>query len=366
MFSGIKVGRIRGIPVVVNWTLLIAGALFTYLLATSQFPLAAPGAAAAEYWVAGAVGAFLFFVCVGAHELSHSVVAQRNGVTVERITLWLLGGVAQLSGRVGTAGAEFRIAIAGPLMSVALGAAFGGVSWALVALGAPDVMVALFVWLAIINVVLAVFNLAPAAPLDGGRVLAAALWAVWRDKARAQLAAANVGRVFGVLLCALGVAMFFIGESGLWFILLGWFVFAVATAERRVARLERAVGTATVREVMNPHPVTVPGWITVDYFWSSPPLGHHHVYPVARWEGGVHGAVRVERLDQVPLGARTSVRVQDLADPAPEARPDELVVDVLERANGPLLMVVEGGQLVGVVTAEDLLRLQSGQSASTV
>lgn len=366
MFGGIRLGRIFGIPVLVNWTLLVAGVLFTYTLAVGELPFAAPGAHPAAYFVAGAVGAVLFFACVGAHELSHSLVAQRNGVGVERITLWLLGGVAQLSGKVRTAGAEFRIAVAGPLMSVALGACFGGVAWLSYTVGIPDVIVAMFVWLAFVNIVLAVFNMIPAAPLDGGRVLAAVLWGIWKDRFRAQIVAANVGRVFGVGLIAVGVVQLFTGGNGIWLWLLGLFIITVANAERRTAQLERTVGERTVRDVMNPHPVTVAGWTTVEYFWMSPPLGHHHVYPVQRWDGGVHGIVRVERLAQVPAPRRAEVRVQDLAEPATEAAPDEALIDVLDRATGPLLLAVEGGRLVGVVTAEDLQLVRTGNHPATV
>ena len=230
MESSVTIGRIRGVVVAVHWTVLFVLALVTLSLAAGIFPDDVGGYNAAAYWVAALATGVLFLVSILAHEASHAVVALRHGVAVERITLWLLGGVAQLEGGARAPADEFLIAVAGPVMSIAIGVVGGALAFGLDAASAPALLVEMLKWLAGINLVLAVFNLVPAAPLDGGRVLRAALWAKSKDRLRATVIASKAGRLFGVALIAGGVLLFLGGGNGLWFALLGWFVINAASA----------------------------------------------------------------------------------------------------------------------------------------
>ena len=185
MNENLSLGRIAGIHVGLNWSLLVVAALIAWSLATGILPPAAPGEASAAYWTAGVVSALVFLASLLAHELAHSIVAARRGVRVEGITLWLFGGVSKLGGDAGTPAIEATVAIVGPLTSLSVAVVVALVGLAVGAAGAPAILVAGLCWLAGINVALGLFNLVPGFPLDGGRLLRALLWR-WRgDRVRA-------------------------------------------------------------------------------------------------------------------------------------------------------------------------------------
>src|SRR5262249_17692453 len=220
-----------------DWSLLLIAGLLTLSLAGDQFPSEFPGEPTAAYWIVGLVAAGLFFASVLSHELAHSLVARRHGVEVDGITLWMLGGVAKLGGESPTAGAELRIASAGPATSVGLAALFGVGAFTASALGAPGLPRAALAWLALINGILAIFNLIPAAPLDGGRILSSLLWFHHGNRYRAAATAAQVGVVFGWLLVGLGGVGWLagLGFGTLWTALIGWFLISAARAGGQMA-----------------------------------------------------------------------------------------------------------------------------------
>ncbi len=266
--NSIRLGRIFGIPVGLDVSLLLIAGLLTFSLAADQFPAEFPGEPTAAYWVVGLVAAGLFFASVLAHELAHSLVARRNGVQVDGITLWMLGGVAKLGGESPTAGAELRIAAAGPATSVGLAGLFALSALALSALGAPGLLGSALAWLALINGILALFNLIPAAPLDGGRILSSLLWFRHGNRYRAVATAAQVGVVFGWILVGVGAAGFVagLGFGTLWTALIGWFLISAARAEGEMARSRLAFGDARVRDVMVADPPRVRGWLSISEF----------------------------------------------------------------------------------------------------
>lgn len=231
MRATLRLGRFFGVEVAAHWSVLVIAGLIGYGLTG--------GTADATLWAVVVPTVFVFLGSLLAHELSHSVVAKRNGMEVRGITLWMLGGVAQLGGPMPTAGAEFRIAAAGPAMSYALAASFFGLFKLAGPLGAPDLMGQALEWLAFVNVVLGTFNLIPAAPLDGGRILASAIWAVTHDRTRGEMIATRVGQGFGALLVGAGVVGPFVGVPyvSLWTAFMGLFVLRAATAEYQNARL---------------------------------------------------------------------------------------------------------------------------------
>ena len=358
MRESIRLGRIFGIPVGVNWTLLAILGLLTYDLA-----IGLPGGPTVAAVTVAGLAAVVFFGSVLLHELAHSIVARRYGLRVDGITLWLLGGVSRLEGEVPTAGAAARIAIAGPAVSLGLAVGFGALALAADGLGLPAVVAAAVGWLAVINGVVAAFNLVPAAPLDGGRILGAALWAHYHDRDRGQLGAARAGRVFGWLLIGFGIWGFLAGAGlfGLWPAVLGWFMLSLADAEARYYGLRQSTRGRTVADAMTPVTSGEPGWLTVEGFLDHVGDTRGRGFIVDRWDGGPAGVVTLETLRNVPASARGTTRALDVARPLAGlpivGRTDDLL-DAWARTSGPrpLLVVRDGDDVVGVVTSEDLRR----------
>ena len=266
MAPSIRIGRLFGIDIGVNWSLIFIFALIAWTLATQFLPLptVAPGQPALAYWVAGAAGALAFYACLLAHELAHALVARRNGVKVAGITLWLFGGVSRLDGEPKSAGAEALIAGVGPLTS--LGVAV--IAFALTLLPLPLLAAYLFGWLAYVNLALALFNLVPAFPLDGGRLLSAWFW--WRSGSRQRGVhnAVRIGRVFAYGMIAFGVFALFTGAyiNGIWIVFVGWFLLSAGGSEEAGGAVRDLLRSVPVSAAMTSPVVTVPDWLTVEQF----------------------------------------------------------------------------------------------------
>jgi Zn-dependent protease len=364
MGSTFSLGRISGIRIGVNWSVLLIVVLLAYGLAVGQLPAAAPRRPAAEYAIAAVLTAVAYLGSLLAHELGHSLVARRNGLGVEGITLWFLGGVSELRGEVSGPAAEVRVSGVGPLVSLVLGGVFSLVAWVLQMSAAPGVLVAALAWLGGINLLLAVFNVIPAAPLDGGRLLQAVLWRITGDRLKAAVWSARAGQVFGWALIVLAAYLVLVRReyNWLWFALLGWFLVSAATSESQQAMLQSRLRTVPVRDVMTANPVTVPASATVAQFLSDYlPWHRHSAFPVVA-DGQAVGLITVHRANQVPAGQRGSTLVRDAACPLAEvaqATPDEPVADVLPRLTGcsdGRALVLADGQLAGIVSPADLSR----------
>ncbi|HKD33997.1 MAG TPA: site-2 protease family protein [Gaiellaceae bacterium] len=361
MGSSVRLGRIAGIEFGVNWSWLVVFALLVWTLASGIFPSTNPGLSKGTYIAAAIVAAFLFFVSLLLHEFGHALQARREGIEIDGITLWLFGGVARFKGSFPSAGAEFRVAVAGPLVSLALGVLF-----VLIALinGIPSVVDGAVSWLGYINLSLLAFNLIPAPPLDGGRILHAALWR-WRgDFAWATRVAANVGRGFGYLLIAAGIAMFiFQGSfSGAWLAFLGWFLLNAATAEARYLLTQQALRGLRVGDVMTSNPVVVSPDTTLGEFMDRVAFSQRHTtYPVVE-NGKVVGLLPFRCVANVPRGEWDTRRVRDCLvplDKVPVLREDEAAVDALaelSQSSGGHGLVVSNGGLAGIVSTSDLAR----------
>ena len=359
-----RLGRVFGIELRVDWSLVVIFALLTWDIAVVALPALTPSYSAVEYWAAAVLATALFLATLAAHELSHSLAARRRGISVHDITLWMLGGIATLDGNPKTPGDDLAIALAGPIASVTIGIAGIVLGIASAAISAPELVVASILWVAIINLVLAAFNLAPAAPLDGGRVLRAWLWKRSGDHADATIKAAHAGRAFAWLLMAGGFAEFaFGGAGGLWLIVLGWFVFNAARAEEHHETLQRALGGVRVRDVMTPDPTTAPDSITVaelidDFVLRSPASA----FPLIGPDGRVSGLATLSRCKSVPADQRARVLARDIAEPiarVAKAAPTDLVMDALGRtASAPgRILVFDGDVLAGIVTPTDVMRV---------
>ena len=206
MKQSIRLGRIAGIPIGMHWSVLLIGVLITDLLAISVLPAVIPRQPAGVYWAVAAAAAILFVAALAAHEIAHAIVARHWDVKVRSITLWALGGIAELEGDPPTPRADLQIAIAGPACSLAAGILFGGAAALARVTHSPSVLVVALAWLSLMNGMLAVFNLLPGAPLDGGRILRGLLWKRYDDRQRASRAATRSGQVLGIGIGEIGRA----------------------------------------------------------------------------------------------------------------------------------------------------------------
>lgn len=366
MRPSIRLGRIAGIQVGANAGVLVIVAILVFGLAAVRFPAAHPGRGAVAYVVTAVIAALLFLASLLAHEIAHALVAIRNGVQVDSITLWLFGGVAQLRGEMRSPGAEFAVAVIGPVTSLVLGGFFGAVAVGLNAAGADGLVVSAAAYLALVNVLLAIFNIIPAAPLDGGRVLRAALWKARGDRYAASVTAARAGRVFGYTMIGLGLVLvlFLGGLGGLWWALIGWFLVHAATAEEHHARLSQRLAGVRVADVMSPQPVTADPEAIVTAFVDGVAMRERFsTYPLTDADGRLTGLVTLNRIRAVPWERRGSVRLRDIAcppDEVPTARPSEPVMDLLPRlagcTDGRAVVVDDLGRAIGLVSPSDISR----------
>jgi Zn-dependent protease/CBS domain-containing protein len=358
--GNIRLGRIGGVEVRINWSWLVIFALIVWSLADGVFPSQNPGLSDRVHLAMAIVAALLFFASLLLHELGHAWEARREGMEIDGITLWLFGGVSQFKSRFPSAGAEFRIAIAGPLVSLVLGVVFVLIALA----GLPSAVDGVAAWLGYINLTLLVFNLIPALPLDGGRVLRAALWRRTGDLARATRIATEIGRGFGYLFIALGVAMFiFQGSfSGAWLAFIGWFLLQAATAEARYIATEAALAGLRVRDLMVRKPVTVDGDLTIGQFMDEVAQSRRFTtYPVVDADRPI-GLLAFSSVAAVPRSEWDTRRVRDAMIPldgVPLLTEDETAVDALTALSSPTSnrgLVVENGHLAGLLSITDLTR----------
>ncbi len=362
MTPSFTIARIAGIRIGINWSWLIVFALIVWTLESSIFPGTNPGLSTTTYLAMAFVAAVLYFTSLLAHELGHAVQARRDGVEIEGITLWLFGGVATFKGMFPSAGAELRIAIAGPAVSLLLGGLFVAVA-VVGGLGSAGDGVA--AWLGYINLLLLAFNLLPALPLDGGRVFRSLLWLRLRDFARATRIAADTGRGFGWFLIGVGLLLFIIGGawSGAWLAFLGWFLLNAAAAEGRYGLLRDALGDLRVRDLMIRRPESVAADSTLAEFMDG--IAHHHrftTYPVVADERVV-GLLPFASLARVPRRDWETTSVRDCmlgSDAVPHVREDESLLDaVADLQTGPIdrALVVADDHVVGLLSMTDLGRL---------
>jgi Zn-dependent protease/CBS domain-containing protein len=367
MNENLSLGRIAGIHVGLNWSLLVVAALIAWSLASSLLPSASPGQSSGAYWAAGVVSAFVFLASLLAHELAHSVVAMRRGIRVEGITLWLFGGVSRFSSDTSAPGAQALITFVGPLTSLLLGAVFYLAAAAFSGGANPGLLSATLAWLGYINIVLAVFNLVPAYPLDGGRLLQSLIWLRTGDRLRATRIAVRIGMGFAYLLIAYGLATFvFAGNlvGGVWSVFLGWFLLSAARSEEAGGLIRQALSGIRVVDVMTPNPVQAPDNVSVeDALHGYVLASRHSTFPTTDSGGGLTGLLTLAALKKVSPAARTTTLIKDVACPlesVPTASPTDPVTNLLGASDGcseGRTLVVDNGRLVGIVSPSDINRL---------
>lgn len=359
----IKLFKMFGFTVSMDWSWLILATLITWSLAEGVFRLNIPGLTSATYWLMGIAGAVGLFVSIVFHELSHSLVARRYGLPMKGITLFIFGGVAEMSEEPANAKTEFLMAIAGPISSVILAVVILGLWLGLIEFGAPVQITGVLFFLWMINLVLVVFNLIPAFPLDGGRVLRSALWGWKGDLRWATRIASRLGLGFGMILIVLGVAQIIFGGmiAGIWWVLIGWFVRSAAKQSYQQVVVREALAGEPVSRFMNPNPVSVPPDMTLqelveDYVYRY----GFALFPVVENER-LAGCITVQQVKQLPRESWGDYHVRDALSPCTQENtvsPTEDSVNLLGkmRSTGQSrVMVVDEGQLVGIITLKDLL-----------
>ena len=369
MNENLSLGRIAGIHVGLNWSLLVVAGLIAWSLATGLLPAASPGHTSGAYWTAGIVSAFVYLAGLLAHELAHSVVAVRRGVRVEGITLWLFGGVSRFSSESSSPGAQAWITFVGPLTSLLLGVVFFLAS---VAIGGgannPGLLAATLSWLGYINIILGVFNLLPAFPLDGGRILQSLIWLRTRDRLRATRIAARIGMAFAFLFIAYGLITFFAAGSligGVWSIFLGWFLLSAARAEEAGGLIRQALSGISVADVMTPNPVQAPDNITVEdalhgYILAS----RHSTFPTHDAGDQLSGLLTLTALKNVAPNARPTTLIKEIICPlekVPTVSPRDPATNLLNFPEGGCgegrTLVVDNSRLMGIVSPSDINRM---------
>ncbi|MCC7367656.1 MAG: site-2 protease family protein [Chloroflexi bacterium] len=362
MESSFTVARIRGIPIGVHYTWGIAVVLMTWSLAAGYFPMTYPGWSREAYWLVGAASAVLLFISVLLHELCHSVVAQARGLVVSSITLFIFGGVSNIASESDDPQDEFLVAVVGPVSSLAI----SGVCWlALQALpSATSPLGALVSYLATVNLMLAIFNILPGFPLDGGRVLRAILWGATRSVVRGTTIATVVGQILAFGFIGYGLLLIFEGSalSGLWIGFIGWFLNSAAEATRRHVQMEEGFRGITVARVMAPDPPFIAPALSVRELVDEYILRRGlRALPVAQ-DGQIVGLVTltdIKKLDEAEWG-RNSVGAIMTRAPIEAVGPGEPVTKALERIVqrdiNQLLVVDRDGTLLGILSRSDVMR----------
>ena len=366
MQAQVKLGRVFGIRIGLHYSWIIIAILIVFSL-VEQFRLVHRNWTAGAVWGTAILTAVLFFVCIVLHELGHSVVAQSRGIRVPSIVLFALGGVSQMERESPDAKTEFWMALAGPLVSFALGFLCLGLAYSMgwhggsPSLGSP--LVAMLAWLGYINFMLGVFNLIPAYPLDGGRVLRAATWWGTHSMERATRIAAIVGQVFAFLFILAGLWQFFTGHgfSGLWIAFIGWFLLDAARSSRAQVEIMHMLGGVKVRDVMERN------CALVDPYTNLQTLVDEHVWRDGRRcfmvqkDGYLAGLVTPSDISRVERRLWPLTTVEQAMRPVEQLRvvaPETPVTEALEtmaRENINQLPVVSNGHLEGIVSRGHLL-----------
>jgi len=361
--NGFRIGRILGFTIRVDFSWFIVFFLILWTFSVAVFPRQVPNLSTPVYLAMAVTATVIFFSSLLAHELSHSIVARRRGIRVEGITLFIFGGVAQTHGEPETAQDEFAIAGIGPLTSVAIGILLIGAGYLLNQAGASRAVTAVLGYTGVLNIILAVFNLMPGFPLDGGRLFRAFVWKITGDPRRATRIASAAGSAFGFLLVALGFLQVFQGAlvGGLWLVFIGWFLRNAAIASWRHYLVKQALQGVRAEQVMSRNPVTVPPDLSLEELTNEYLLRQKYVvYPVL--DGGTSpiGVIGLAQVREVPREEWSKRRVRDTMTPVDETntvRSDDDVDRVMDRLSQSSLkrvLVVDDGELVGIISPVDI------------
>jgi len=356
-----------GFEIKVDMSWLILAALITWSLASGLFPEYYKDLPKSAYWWMGIAGAIGLFLSIIVHELTHSIVARHYGVSMKEITLFIFGGVAHMEEDPSSPKAEFMIAVVGPVSSFLLAAS----AFLLYKVGAysgwPVTLTGVLNYLSWLNMILAVFNLIPAFPLDGGRILRSALWKWKKDIRWSTNIAAQIGSGFGLMLIIMGIFYIVKGNfvGGLWWFLIGLFVRAAAQSSYRQILARNLFHAKKVRDLMVTNPVTVPRAISLEDFIRDYVYKYHfQAYPVVSF-GRLTGCIFLKQVASIPREQWAQHTVGSVAVPCSKEitiGPDEdanKALDLMNRTGNSRLLVVQGDELEGILSLKDMLALLS-------
>lgn len=356
--------RLFGFPIRLDLSWIFIAVLLTWTLAGAYFPQAQSGLSPGSYLVMGLLGMLGLFASVVLHEIGHSVVARHYNLEIRGITLFIFGGVAEMMEEPRSPGVEFLVAIGGPLVSLAL----AGLFWLLARLPAPAEISGILQYLALVNTVLLVFNMVPALPLDGGRVLRAILWRFGGNVRRATLLCSRIGAALGWILIGLGLLQLLAGfiVGAIWWAILGMFLRGAAINAYQQLLLRRLLEGEPVRNFMIQDPVTVRETDTVEYLVEHYIYQHHHkTFPVTDGSGRLLGSVSTRQVREIPHGEWSAKTVGEIMEPVGESNTigsgqDTLrALSTMNRGGKSRLLVVDGDQLQGILSLKDLMKFFS-------
>lgn len=356
-----RIGRVAGIDIFVDSSWFFILVLFTWMLATSYFPEGLPGYRGTLYWPLSLVTSLLVFACVLAHELAHSIVAVKQGDPVRRITLFILGGVAQITEEPKDPLSEFVMAVVGPIASFILGSFFFLLAILFLVINAP--LRAMFFYLGLINIVLGAFNLLPGFPMDGGRVLRSIVWKITGDLRKSTRIASLSGQAFSFLLVAIGIFQVLGGSlSGLWMIFIGWFLYSAAARGYKQVLMKSQLSGVTASDLMVMEFEILPADMSVKRLVNDYILKRKgHAFLVGDKES-LEGVVCFEDVKAVPRRSWPEAKVKDIMTPREKLEvvsPDTDGENILARfvsGNIHQVSVMEGDEVMGIICRSDIFR----------
>lgn len=360
----LKIFELFGVEVKIDTSWIFIAVLVTWSLAAGVFPAQYPELPSQTYWIMGVLGAFLLFFSIIFHEFSHSLVARKYGIPIASITLFIFGGVAHMEKEPDTPRSELLMAIAGPIASLFLGGVFWALAFILEGLGATVILFGVCYYLGLINIVLAVFNMVPAFPLDGGRVFRSILWAKYQDIERATKTASKYGSGFGTAFMLAGAFFLLSGNfiGGIWWILIGMFLKNASFASFQQVLLKKSLGGKTVADFMEQNLITVPPNISIqdlveNYFYKH----HHKLYPVTEGEAliGLIEFKDIKAVDQKKWQEIVVGNIMQNLDNSNTIPPTLDAMEALARMQktkrSRVLVVSRESSLLGILTLKDML-----------
>jgi CBS domain-containing protein len=363
MEISIRIGKISGIEIKINYSWLLIYALLTWSIAANYLPSQFPDKSGTFYWSIGAISALALFTSVLIHELAHSWVAQSNEMGIRSITLHFFGGVSELEDESKTPGIEMRMAAVGPITSLIIGVVLVG-TYTVLGEGVPDFLRAVLQYSGFTNLGLAFFNTIPAFPMDGGRVLRAFLWRRNNDILKATRWARTISIGISFVFMFLGFASLFIGAfgNGLWLVVLGIFLRGAAEAEMSHTIISKALGDLKIKDIMTKDVIGIEPDLSLEtavteYFQKY----KHNGFPVVD-DGELVGIVTDQDVREVDSDRRGVTSIADVMRPRGEVitvEPDDVASDALlkmARNDVGRLPVMEGGKMIGIVTRSDFTR----------
>lgn len=343
-----------------SWTILAI--LIAWSLSVGLFPAQFSGLSAKMYWLMGTIGMLGLFASIIFHEMAHSIVARRQGLTIQGITLFMFGGVSEMADEAPGPWAEFTMAVAGPITSILLSAIFYVIAFFA---QLPGPIAGIFWYLAMINGILAFFNLLPAFPLDGGRIVRSALWGWKNDLHWATRIASRIGVGFGIVIILMGVLQFFTGNflGGLWWFLIGMFLRNSAQSAYEQLIVRETLQGEPVEKFMSKDPVTVRPSVSVDHLVKDYVYKYHFkMFPIVEESGQLIGCVTTRQVDKIPRQEWDTKSVVDISSPcsaenvvSPETDAMK-ALSIMERTGASRLLVATGNRLVGILALKDLVK----------